>query len=224
VIVQGLSRSFPEDAILAEESAPQTDRHQSRRLWCVDPLDGTREFVEKNGQFSVMIGLAIDGEACLGVVYRPTEDVLYWGACGQAGMMRRGEAKSLRVSNTRKPSEARMMVSRSHMSKTVSQVAERLGVGGVRPLGSVGLKIAELAEAQADLYVSTSTRTHEWDACAPEAILRSAGGLMTDVCGTRLRYNKPTTETPRGMLATNGRLHQACVDALRPVAAERGWS
>ncbi|MEO1172302.1 MAG: inositol monophosphatase family protein, partial [Myxococcota bacterium] len=80
LIVAGLSAAFPDDAILAEESADPESRVSARRLWCVDPLDGTAEFIKRNGEFVVMIGLAIDGEARAGVVYQPTEDELFWGA------------------------------------------------------------------------------------------------------------------------------------------------
>jgi 3'(2'), 5'-bisphosphate nucleotidase len=223
IIVEGLARAFPGDGILAEESELDADRHRYRRLWCIDPLDGTREFIDKNGQFAVMIGLAIDGEAQLGVVLRPTEDALFYGAQGAAFVERAGGTKPLRVSATTSPKDAVMMVSRSHRSTTVTRVAQAMGVEREQPLGSVGLKVVQIAEANAELYLSVSTSTREWDACAPEAILRAAGGVMTDCKGNPLRYNKPTTETPFGLLASNGPLHPACLDALRPVTRERGW-
>ncbi|MEE8409789.1 MAG: 3'(2'),5'-bisphosphate nucleotidase CysQ [Myxococcota bacterium] len=228
LIVEGLAAAFPDDGILAEESPDTSDRREKSRLWVVDPLDGTRDFIDQTGQFVVMIGLAIDGEAKLGVVLQPTEDVLYWGADGVATLERGGsggggKTAPMRPSAKADSSQAIMMVSRSHRSKTVSRVAEALGVKRVEPTGSVGLKVARLAEGAADIYLSMSNRTREWDACAPEAILRAAGGRMTDVLGAALEYNKKATETPRGMLATNGPLHTACVDALRPIAAERGW-
>jgi 3'(2'), 5'-bisphosphate nucleotidase len=115
------------------------------------------------------------------------------------------------------------MVSRSHRSKTVTRVADELGVVREQPLGSVGLKATRVALGAADVYLSVSDRTHEWDACAPEAILRAAGGMVTDCLGEPLRYNKTITNTPRGILATNGLLHAACVQALKPIARERRW-
>jgi 3'(2'), 5'-bisphosphate nucleotidase len=223
VIVDGLSRAFPDDAVLAEESPDTGNRRSRSRLWCVDPLDGTRDFIDRTGDFVVMIGLAIDGEARAGVVYQPTEDVMVWGAVGEAWVDRAGDAARIHPTTTTKPRAATMVVSRSHRSKTVTGVAERLGVVREEPVGSVGLKVARVAEGAADIYVSVSTRTQEWDACAPEAILRAAGGRMTDVTGRPLRYNKETTETPRGMLASNGPLHEACVEALGPVSEARGW-
>jgi len=223
LIVDGLAKAFPDDAILAEESAAQESRHAHKRLWCVDPIDGTREFIDRNGMFVVMIGLAIDGAAALGVLYQPTEDALLWGAGGQAEIQQRGQTRPLKVSQIADPKQATMVVSRSHASKSVQRAATALNVGKRMPLGSVGLKIARLSEGSADIYISTSSQTHEWDACGPEAVLRAAGGQMTDLCGAPLRYNKRNTATPRGMVATNGVLHEACIGALRPLAEERGW-
>lgn len=223
MIVDGIAAAFPDDGILAEESPDTSDRREKSRLWVVDPLDGTRDFIDRTGHFVVMIGLAIDGKAILGVVLQPTENVLYWGAEGEAAFERDGQVTPMKPSSKDDASQAIMMVSRSHRSKTVSRVAETLGVKREVPTGSVGLKVARVAEGVADIYLSMSNRTREWDACAPEAILRAAGGTMTDVLGAHLVYNKETTETPRGMLATNGPLHPACVNALRPIAAERDW-
>ena len=224
LIVAGLRDAFPEDAILAEESRDSSARLDAGRLWCVDPLDGTREFIDKNGMFVVMIGLAVDGESSFGVVYQPTEDGLYWGYGGEA-YFQAGDAEpvELRPRAVADASEAVMVVSRSHRSKTVTRVSETLGVVKEQPFGSVGLKATRLALGVADIYLSVSDRTMEWDVCAPEAIVRAAGGSVTDCRGAPLRYNKPQPNTPRGILATNGPLHPACVSALEPVARERGW-
>ena len=223
VIVAGLRDAFPNDAVLAEESPPSDDRLGARRLWCVDPIDGTREFIDRNGMFVVMIGLAVEGRARAGVIYQPTEDLLLWGADGHAGAEQGTQRRGLRVSEVTQAPMGRMVVSRSHRSKTVTRIAATLGIARELPLGSVGLKVARIADATADIYISVSGQTREWDACAPEAILRAAGGKMTDICGAPLLYNKESTTTPRGLLATNGLLHDACLGALRPVAHERGW-
>ncbi len=224
LIVAGLQKVFPDDGILAEESTDDLSRQQKSRLWCVDPLDGTKEFVDKNGQFVVMIGLAIDGKATLGVVYQPTQNLLWWGADGQAFQVSAGEhIEELNVSQQADPAEASMVVSRSHRSPIVTGVAERLGIKKEIPLGSVGLKISRIIRGQADCYVSVTDRTREWDACAPEAILRAAGGEMTDIAGRQLQYNKDETNTTYGMLATNGALHPLSVEALRPVVQDKGW-
>jgi 3'(2'), 5'-bisphosphate nucleotidase len=223
LIMQGLAASFPGDAILAEEAAPDPKRHAFRRLWCVDPIDGTRDFVAHTGQFAVMIGLAIDGVAVLGAVYQPTSDSLWWGMGQLARVERQASSRDLRVSRISDPAQSTMMASRSHASKALLRTAESLGVKRMLPMGSVGLKMAQLAEGTADLYCSISNKTHEWDACGPEAILKAAGGRVTDLMGEPLAYNKAQTNTPRGILGSNGALHAACVAALAPIVAQRHW-
>ncbi|MBN1962315.1 MAG: 3'(2'),5'-bisphosphate nucleotidase CysQ [Deltaproteobacteria bacterium] len=224
LIVNGLIAEFPHDAILAEES-PQSDERYSRyRLWCVDPLDGTREFIERNGQFAVMIGLAIYGKATLGVVYHPTSATLYWGVKSQAFRQHKDE-HPVALSSTKNTDlkQARIMVSRSHRSQSVSRVIKTLGITKIEPHGSVGLKVVRIAEGSADVYLSLSNKTQEWDACASEAIITAAGGCMTDALGKPLLYNKTVPNTPHGMLATNSLLHKRCVDAVIPLAQERNW-
>lgn len=222
IIVAGLRAAFPDDGILAEESADDgPQRLTRRRLWCIDPVDGTREFVEKNGQFAVMVGLAIDGEARLGVVLQPTEDALYWGVGDEAWREQGGVPLRLHVSRRERPSEAVVVSSRSHVSKSVAAVVAALGPAREERLGSVGLKMARIAEGAADVYLSLSTQTHEWDACGPEAILRAAGGRVTDVFGRPLRYNKAESNTPAGLLATNALLHDAVLAAAAPVVAKK---
>jgi 3'(2'), 5'-bisphosphate nucleotidase len=221
IIVDGLRAAFPDDGVLAEESGGTDERRSRRRLWCVDPLDGTQEFIERNGQFVVMIGLAVLGEAVAGVVYQPTEDTLWFGSGERAFVEKDGVVRSLQPSREIDPRRAVLVGSRSHVSQTVTEIADILGVARVDRVGSVGLKMARVASAEADIYLSASTRTHEWDACAPEAILRAAGGRVSDTYGDPLRYNKAETNTPRGMLATNGLVHAAVVRAARPYMVQR---
>ncbi len=222
IIVEGLAKAFPSDAILAEESANSASRHTHARLWCVDPLDGTQELVNRNGEFAVMIGLSVFGEARVGVVYQPTEDTL-WAGSGTVATVERHGGAPMRLSPSRciDPTKAVLVGSRSHTSKSVAEVAAALRVARQDRLGSVGLKMARVAEGGADVYLSMSNQTHEWDGCAPEAILRAAGGFVTDCFGAPLRYNKQTTNTPRGMLATNGLVHAAVLAAAGPVALAR---
>lgn len=218
IIVEGLQRAFPNDAILAEESSLDPQRHASSRLWCIDPLDGTKEFLARNGMFVVMIGLAIEGEAAFGVVYHPTTGRLYVGGGDQAEVYLPGcqHPQTLKVSSCQNSVGARLAVSRSHRSSAITQIAKTLELGPQLPLGSVGLKGAAIADETADVYISLTDKTQEWDACAPEAIVRAAGGMMTDLLGRPLQYNKKATNTPYGMLATaTPKLHQQCVDAIQ---------
>lgn len=217
LIVAGLRQAFPRDAILAEESEDNSDRRNHRRLWCVDPLDGTREFIARNGMFVVMIGLAIDGRAKAGVVYQPTEDLLYWGTPTAAGMEHAGKVAALDLSTADQTSGLTMMISRSHRSERLERIAEAMGGCTLSPMGSVGLKVGQVAAGAAQLYVSLTDRTMEWDACAPEAVLVGAGGRMSDTNGQPLIYNKAHPNTPHGMVGTSKPIYRRVMDC---VAAE----
>ncbi|TNF62653.1 MAG: hypothetical protein EP303_03665, partial [Deltaproteobacteria bacterium] len=146
----------------------------------VDPVDGTKEFIAKNGEFSVMLGLAIDGVATVGVVYQPETDKLYAGVVGGGAYLEeRGERSELKVSDVADPSQLKLVVSRSHRNRAVAEVVARLGITQETTSGSVGLKAGLIAEQKADLYVHISDRSSRWDACGPEAILKAAGGRLT---------------------------------------------
>jgi 3'(2'), 5'-bisphosphate nucleotidase len=225
LIVDAIAEAFPEDAILSEELPSTHARLNHARLWCIDPIDGTRDFVEHNGQFVVMIGLAVEGYAELGVVYQPTEDMLYWGGKDIGAFVSRAgsQPQRLQTSSTDELRSAGLLLSRTHRSHTAERIAATMGITQREKVGSIGLKVGYIVEGRADLYVSISQGMHEWDTCAPEAILTAAGGLMTDICGRRLVYNKLVTTTPFGVVASNGPLHAKCLPYLRPVAQERGW-
>lgn len=230
IIVRGLRDAFPRDGILAEESAEThapEGRADKTRLWCIDPIDGTREFVDHTGQFVVMVGLAIGGRARLGVVFDPLRDVMWRGVLAEgsdgnhlAELVRAGEVFSLRPSGRRDFTEARVVVSRHGAGRAVQHLCARLGMRHLLPVGSVGLKVGHLACGDAEIYVCASDQVHEWDTCGPEAILRAAGGRMTDLFGAPLRYNKEVTHTPRGMLATNGPMHAPLIAAIEQLAPQ----
>lgn len=220
VIVAGLKHAFPADAILSEESADTPDRLGASRVWIVDPLDGTKEFIARNGEFSIMIGLAIDGIAVLGVVYRPDGDVLYLAADGFGSWAdRNGERVRLRCASSgdRAP---RMVGSRSHNDSLIQRIGDALGVTDVKVSGSVGLKCALIAENQRDLYVHPVPYLKEWDTCAPEMILREAEGWVSDCSGDRLQYNKSNPVQPNGIIACTHFIAERVVAAVRPLYSE----
>jgi 3'(2'), 5'-bisphosphate nucleotidase len=201
-IVSALQREFPTDAIVAEESS-NSNIPKHKRCWFVDPLDGTREFVDRNGMFAVHIGLAVDGSPRVGVVYAPVAAKLYVAISGGECLLEHGgNTRHLRVADPPARSEdLRLLTSRSHKSKKTALIRERLGIHHVIEHGSVGLKCGLLAEGAADVYLHPSARSYRWDSCAPEAILRAAGGVLTDFGGVPYRYDGPELENARGILA-----------------------
>ncbi|MEZ4286601.1 MAG: 3'(2'),5'-bisphosphate nucleotidase CysQ [Polyangiales bacterium] len=218
-LVAALSQHFPNDGIVAEENVNHGDALQKSRCWYVDPVDGTKEFIAKNGEFAVMLGLAIDGVSQLGVVYQPEHDRLYRGVVNSgASLIHRGVEASLRVSDVSDPAKLRLVVSRSHRDEATDRFVRQLGITDEIKSGSVGLKVGLIAEQRADVYVHISDKSSAWDACGPEAILKAAGGRFTKLSGEPYRYGSEDMQNRGGIFACNA----AAYDRVLPVAQAIG--
>lgn len=224
LIVSGIHNEFPDDGILAEESVDTERRLQKRRVWMIDPLDGTNGFIACDGDFAVQIGLAVDGMSVLGVVYQPLPDVMYYAARERGAWIERPGfvSERVRVSDQSEVRSMRLAASRSHRSPRMDVVVKSLGVKEEVRRGSVGIKVGLIVERQCDLYIHLSPRTKQWDTCAPEAILREAGGHLTDLFGTPLRYNALEVQNRNGIVATNDAAHERIIRQLAPLLAEFG--
>lgn len=225
MLVRELHNQFPKDAILSEELPDDRARLRHDRVWMVDPMDGTKQFIERLDEFAVMIGLAIEGEAKLGVVYNPATDRMYYAAPGSGAFVEeKWTTKRLHVTAPADPAQVVAAMSRSHHSPTVDRIREQLGATRMVRSGSVGLKMGLIAEGRAHLYIHAGSRTNQWDTCGPEAILRAAGGTITDNYGEPLKYNVPEIRNLHGIIATGGVSHEKVVAATEAVLAERGRS
>lgn len=223
-IVGGIRHAFPDDGILAEESVDTDRRLTKRRVWMIDPLDGTNGFIARDGDFAVQIGLAVEGESRLGVVYQPLPDILYRAIEGEGAWIERpGQtAERARVSDHSDVTRMVLAASRSHRSPRMDRVVRALGVRNEVRRGSVGVKIGLIIERQCDLYVHLSPRTKQWDTCAPEVILREAGGRLTDLFGSPLGYNQLDVQNRNGIVATNGVAHERVISGLASLLTEFG--
>jgi 3'(2'), 5'-bisphosphate nucleotidase len=227
LIVAALTSAFPSDGILSEELPDDGSRMTRARVWMVDPLDGTKDLIRGRDGFAVMIGL-LDGDApALGVVYQPIGDKLYFATRGDGAFVQRpgGAPERIHVSDVREPSQIRMVASKSHRSETIDRVRATLGISDELNVGSVGLKLGLIAEGLRDLYVNPAGHSKLWDACGPEAILVEAGGRLTDVAGAPLDYRGAELGNVRGLIASNGLLHDEVIKrlaALFPGGAARG--
>jgi len=224
LIVRRLAAEFPDDGILAEESDDTERRLDKDRVWMIDPMDGTKNFIRRDGDFAVQIGLAVNGESVAGVVYQPVRDILYRAARG-AGSWIEGPDKSaapMSVSNIVAPHEMVLASSRSHRSPRMELVVSRFGFKDEVRRGSVGVKIGLITEQLADLYLHLSPSTKQWDTCAPEIILIEAGGRLTDLFGQPLRYNGVRVDNRNGIVATNGAAHEMVIENLAPLLKEFG--
>lgn len=224
LIVRRLSREFPDDGILAEESIDTSRRLRKARVWMVDPMDGTNGFIDGNGDFAVQIGLAEDGECVLGVVYQPVNGVLYRAVRGGGTWIERPnhEPQLAQVSRQTELHEMRLAASRSHRSPRMDKVVKAFRVKEEVRRGSVGVKVGLIVEQRSDLYVHLSPRTKQWDTCAPEVILREAGGLLTDLFGGPLRYNSKEVQNRNGLVASNGVVHEKVLNTLAPLLEQFG--
>ncbi|WP_222565161.1 3'(2'),5'-bisphosphate nucleotidase CysQ [Novilysobacter antarcticus] len=201
-IVDGLARLTPAIPVLSEESSELeiAERCQWSRLWLVDPLDGTREFIKRNGEFTVNIALIESGIATWGVIQAPVTGVLWHGGAG-VGAFRRERAGRERAIHVRAPATAplRVAASRSHHDQRSTDFIARMG--HTQPLGmGSSLKFCLLAEGELDVYPRFGP-TSEWDTAAGQAVLEGAGGGLYDPQGRPFRYNQRTSLLNGGFVA-----------------------
>jgi 3'(2'), 5'-bisphosphate nucleotidase len=218
LICDRLARAFPGVPLVAEESDPSAYAGfaAADSAWFVDPLDGTREFVSRNGEFAVMIGLAEQGRATVGVIVAPAWGRAFVGVVGEgAWEVSPGGARTpIHVSSRETLEGATFVISRSRAPDRVDTFVASLAGRPAVPHGSSGLKGVLVALGEADVYVQPGRAGMRWDACATDALVRAAGGKLTELHGAELDYKNGEIGNERGMLATNGKLHRAAVEAF----------
>jgi len=190
-IVAGLAALTPDIPVLSEESAslPYDTRRQWQRYWLVDPLDGTREFVKRNGEFTVNIALIEDGRAVFGVVHVPVSGVSYVGRVGEGAHKydEHGIRRPIQVTAKRQ-TPLRVAGSRSHAGDSLQRFLDKVGEHQIVSMGS-SLKLCLVADGSADIYPRLGP-TSEWDTAAAQAVVEAAGGQVTDTQMQPLRYNQ----------------------------------
>ncbi len=206
-----IAAAFPGDGWLSEETADSTDRLAKRRVWVVDPLDGTKEFIQRIPEFAVCIALVEDGRPVVAVEYNPAADRLYAATRDQGTTVNGVPA---RVSKTTRVPEAVVLASRSEDKRGEWDAFK--GRVRVTLTGSVAFKLAELATGAGDATF-TLTPKNEWDICAGTLLVEEAGGKVTDLAGAPLRFNQAKTLRP-GMIASNGVLHAGLLALIAEVA------
>lgn len=224
-IIHRIKTTFPNDGILSEETDDDLSRLNKERVWIIDPLDGTKEFIARNGEFSIMIGLAINGEAVLGVVMQPDPGLLYAGARGVgAYLFEEDEQIPLRVSEKTEPREMILACSRSHRPTIIDSLVRAMHITQERISGSVGVKVGLISRQLADIYPHPGPGCMEWDSCAPHALLEAAGGVVTDCWGNPILYNKEDIRAHNGLLASSGGNHAALVEVVAKASEEEGFN
>jgi 3'(2'), 5'-bisphosphate nucleotidase len=223
MIVAALNRAYPAVPVVAEESEPSVYKGFAEHggAFFVDPIDGTREFVERTSEFAVMLGFAEAGRAKLGVVVRPTPWCVYAGGEGSAFARLHGRAEQpLVLAPDVAMGEARVCVSRSRSSGRVLQTLNRLGAHELVPIGSAGLKVIEVARGAAHLYAHPGEAGKAWDYCAPEAIVRAAGGVLLAGDGSELSYVEADPLRGRGVVCGREALAREAIRLLVSTSEE----
>ncbi len=227
LLLDRLARALPGVPIVAEESDPASfvGFGAARCSLFVDPVDGTREFIDKVGEFAVMLGYAEAGAAVVGVVACPAlgaSGLTYAGIAGAGAFVidhATGERRPLHISPVTTLEDARCATSRSHRDARVDASLDALGVRELVPMGSAGVKGVRVASGEVELYAHPSRGPVKlWDACAPDAIVRAAGGLFTDGAGRSFDYRGPLAQGD-GMLAASPTLHAEAVRRMLAVHA-----
>ncbi len=218
IILQHVRRHFPADALCAEERTATLAEvaHGGPRLWIVDPIDGTRGFAQKNGEFSVMIAFAAEGEIVVGVVLEPVPGLLTYAVRGGGCWKRDGEGavELARVTTTADLASATLVQSRS---RTPSQQVLALAPARIVQTHSAGVKLARVARGDADLYVNHYANFHDWDIAAGHVLVEEAGGTVTGLKGQAIRYGSEGAWQRVGLLASNGVLHAAALARITSV-------
>ena len=225
LIVSALGEAFPNDVVLSEEEPDAVDlRTGSRRVWMVDPIDGTAGFIKKDGDFAVQIGLVEDGTPILGIVFMPSHGEMLFAEkdSGAFISISRSSPEKLTASNIDQIEKLKLAVSRNHRSHRMDRVVSDFGISEEIQRGSVGLKVGLIARQTCDVYIHLSPRTKYWDTCGPQAILTEAGGRMTDLFGTEIRYDSPNVQNVNGIVASNGTSHAMVIERLGPLLEEFG--
>ncbi len=200
---------FPGYGWLSEETADNDERLECRRVWIVDPLDGTKEFIKGIPEFAVAIGLVEDGVPVLGVTYNPIKREMYWAARGVGCHL---NTRRVRVTRTRTLKRATVLASRSETAR-----GEWHGFRGmlkVSPTGSVAYKLAMVAAGKADATFTRSPKS-EWDIASGAALVIEAGGTITDIKGREIRLNRRNVKL-EGLIADNTALHAALMKVAPP--------
>ena len=204
--------------ILSEEDVENFDRGDAEHMWIVDPLDGTSDFIQKTGDFSILIGLIYNDEPVLGVVYEPAKDTIYFAEKNKGAYMchsrENGNPEKISVSDKNNFSDMTILLSRNHLMDSDIALCENLSIEKQKKRGSTS-KMCVIARGDAEIYVNTSDRTAEWDTCAVQIILEEAGGKITDMNGERLVYGKENPLNLNGFIASNGISHNEIVSAIK---------
>ncbi|MGC6483165.1 MAG: 3'(2'),5'-bisphosphate nucleotidase CysQ family protein [Synechococcus sp.] len=228
-LLDGLQAAFPSAGwtLLSEETAKEQltpgEPLAGDWLWILDPLDGTKDFLQGTGDYAVHLALVHQQRPVLGVVLLPEAEELWFGVVGVGTWCedRQAQRSDVHFSERVVRSDLTLVASRSHRDQRLEQLIEALQLAGSKAVGSVGCKVATILRGETDLYVSLSgtSAPKDWDMAAPEAVLLAAGGALTHADGRVLLYNTGEVRQAGCLIASHGKTHaELCAQAAKAMA------
>ncbi len=219
LILDRLHREFPGDGLCAEEKSERfaTEAAGAGRFWVVDPIDGTRGFARKNGEFSIMIALVEGGAPVVGAVHEPAADRLTWAAAGGGCRIQTpaGSASLPAAVSATAGAPRVLAMSRSQGAEGERRLLAALGAERAIQTYSAGIKLAQVARGEADLYLGDYLTLHDWDVAAGHLLVTEAGGRVTRIDGSAVVYDgSGSSLAGKGIVASNGGVHEAALEAI----------
>ena len=199
--------------ILSEEDTDDKKRLLDDKIWIIDPLDGTTDFVNRTGEFTIMVGLVEKHKSILGLIYWPIKKKMYLAESGKGAFRHDEEWEKIETTMMSEMQNCQALVSRHHLSEKEKKLLDEMEIAVVTSIGS-SLKVTEIASGDAEIYLTTTNKMKQWDTCASNCIISEAGGKMTDMSGNDLVYNTEIVNHENGILVTNGLIHQDALDAI----------
>ncbi|MEM9463097.1 MAG: inositol monophosphatase family protein [Myxococcota bacterium] len=222
-IVHALTRRFPADGVVAEESLDHGNGPTRDRCWFVDPIDGTREFARGRTGWTIQVGLCMHGRPALGVVFEPAAGHLSWAIHTEQTTVARHRLPDDQEVDLRPvcaPIDSLVLIGgRIYPLSRQHDIRRALGVSSdrARSVGSVGVRLTSVARGDAHVYVQAPGHTKVWDTCAPAALVLAGGGRVTDLRGKPLDYRASAVTHPRGVIAAHAQIHPRVVERMAPL-------
>ena len=201
--------------ILSEETKDNKKRLEKETVWIIDPLDGTSDFINKTGEFTIMIGLVRKQVPILGIIYCPPQNTLYIAQRNQGSYQLAGEKWSkMSVSTISDLTKSRTVYSRHHSEESERLFFKYIKTKKLTKRGS-SLKAIDVASGTSELYFTSTNKIKQWDTCASYCLVKEAGGNMTDVYGNDLNYNIDDVNHQNGIIVSNGLVHEKVVNSYK---------
>jgi len=215
LLIETLLKEFPDYGIISEESKNEEDVYSKEKIWVLDPLDGTKDFIQKTDEFSIMIALLENKKPILGIVYAPAINKLYYAEKNKGTYLIQEEIEiQINVTRTESLDEFRLIRSRNHFLDKDKKISEDMKISSFIKMGSVGVKFGAIAEGNSEICYYTTDQMGIWDDAASHIILKEAGGEVFDLNGNEPEYDLKGRKMKFGFIGTNGTNKEKILKAI----------